>query len=228
MIIAKRKPFEEIMESLKGYEQILIVGCGTCVAICLAGGEKEAEVLSTQLSIGFKLKGQNPEIAHITVERQCDREFLMEISSKVSEYQVLLSLACGVGVQFLSEIYQNKVVIPGVNTSFIGTNDDVGLWQERCCMCNQCYLAITGAICPLTMCPKGILNGPCSGMIDGKCEVNRERACAWVMIYERMAAQGRLDKIERIIPCVKNSLIERPGRMIHMGYWRRYETSKKF
>jgi ferredoxin len=226
MIIAKRKPFAEILESISDYERILVVGCGTCVAICLAGGEKEAELLSTQLSMALKLRGKNHEIHHLTVERQCDREFIKEIEGMISEYPVLLSLACGVGVQFLAEIFDHKIVIPGVDTSFIGTNDDIGLWQERCCMCNQCYLSITGAICPVTMCPKGLLNGPCSGMHDSRCEVNRDRTCAWAMIYDRMARSGRLNVVQDLIPPMKNSRNQKPAQMVHMAYWRRYEAGK--
>lgn len=226
MIIAKRKPFDEIMSQVEDYERILVVGCGTCVSVCLAGGEKEAEILTSQLSIAFKMKGRSPKIEHASVERQCDREFLMEISDKVSEYPVILSLACGVGVQFLAELYRDKVVLPGVDTSFIGTNDDIGLWQERCRMCNQCYLAITGAVCPVTMCPKGLLNGPCSGMQEGHCEVNRERDCAWVLIYKRMSDSGRLKMLDEIILPMKNSLTKTPSRMVHMAYRRRYETGK--
>ncbi len=226
MIIAKRKPFDEILNIVGDYERILVVGCGTCVSVCLAGGEKEAEILSAQLSIALKMKGRSPAIEHTSVERQCDREFLMELSDKVSEYPVLLSLACGVGIQFLAEMFKDRVVLPGVDTSFIGTNDDIGLWQERCRMCNQCYLAITGAICPVTMCPKGLLNGPCSGMQDGHCEVDRERDCAWVKIYERVSKEGRLGPLEQIIPPMKNSLIQTPSKMVHMAYRRRYETDK--
>ena len=226
MIIAKRKPFQEIMDSLKGYEKVLVVGCGTCVAVCLAGGEKEVGLLSSQLAIASEIKGRPLTIGEITIERQCDKEFLNELRNRVVGYDVLLSLACGVGVQFLSDMYEDKIVIPGVDTSFIGANDEVGYWTERCRMCNQCYLAVTGAVCPVTMCPKGLLNGPCSGMSEGMCEVDENRPCAWVMIYERLEKTGRLDQIRQILPPQKYNLSSKPASMIHKAYKRRYSAGE--
>ena len=222
MIIAKRKPFQEIMDSLKDNEKILIVGCGTCVAVCLAGGEKEVGLLSSQLAIASEIKGRPLTIGEVTIERQCDKEFLNELRNRVADYDVLLSLACGVGVQFLSDMYEDKIVLPGVDTSFIGANDEVGYWTERCRMCNQCYLAITGAVCPKTMCAKGLLNGPCSGMLEGMCEVDETRPCAWAMIYERLEKTGRLDQIRQILPPQKYNLAANPASMIHNAYKRRY------
>ncbi len=226
MIIAKRKPFQEIMDSLKDNEKILIVGCGTCVAVCLAGGEKEVGLLSSQLAIASEIKGRPLTIGEITIERQCDKEFLNELRNRAAGYDVLLSLACGVGVQFLSDMYEDKIVLPGVDTSFIGANDEVGYWTERCRMCNQCYLAVTGAVCPVTMCAKGLLNGPCSGMSEGMCEVDENRPCAWAMIYERLEKTGRLDQIRQILPPQKYNLAANPASMIHNAYKRRYSAGE--
>ena len=221
MIIAKRKPFREIVESLEGFESVLIAGCGTCVAVCLAGGEKEVGLLSSQLAIASELKGKPLKIGEATVERQCDREFLQELRRKVIDYDVVLSLACGVGIQFLAEQYPHKVVLPGVDTSFIGANDEVGFWTERCRMCNQCHLALTGAICPVTICPKGLLNGPCSGMRKGMCEVDQEKPCAWIMIYERLEQTGRLEQIKEIAPPQRHGKRTTPAHMVHKAYKRR-------
>jgi hypothetical protein len=222
MIIAKRKPFREIMDSLRGYKNIMVVGCGTCVAVCLAGGEKEVGLLAAQLAISSRLEGKPFNLGEVTVERQCDKEFLAELRNQVADYQVLLSLACGVGVQFLSDMYEDRVVLPGVDTSFIGANDDVGFWTERCCMCNQCYLSITGAVCPVTMCPKGLLNGPCSGTREGMCEVDGNKPCAWSLIYERLEKTGRLEQFKMILPPRNYDLVTKPARLIHKAYQRRY------
>ena len=222
MIIAKRKPFQEIKESLKGHESVLIVGCGTCVAVCLAGGEKEVGLLASQLAIASQVDGRPLRIGEITVERQCDKEFLEELRAKVVDYDAVLSLACGVGVQFLSDMYEDRVVLPGVDTSFIGANDEVGFWTERCRMCNQCYLATTGAVCPVTMCPKSLLNGPCSGTRDGMCEVDPEKPCAWALIYERLEKTDRLDQIREILPPRKHRRTTRPAVLTHKAYQRRY------
>lgn len=226
MIIAKRKPFQEIKESLKDHESVLIAGCGTCVAVCLAGGEKEVGLLASQLAIASQVEGRPLRIGEITVERQCDKEFLEELRPKVADYDAVLSLACGVGVQFLSDMYEDKVVLPGVDTSFIGANDEVGFWTERCRMCNQCYLATTGAVCPVTMCPKSLLNGPCSGTRDGMCEVDEERPCAWALIYERLEKTDRLDQIREILPPRRHRRTTRPANLMHKGYKRRYTTGE--
>lgn len=226
MIIAKRKPFEEIKESLENYGSVLIAGCGTCVAVCLAGGEKEVGILASQLAIASQVDGQPLKIGEVTIERQCDKEFLQELRNKVDDYDAILSLACGVGVQFLSDMYRDKVVLPGVDTSFIGANDEVGYWTERCRMCNQCYLATTGAVCPVTMCPKGLLNGPCSGTRDGMCEVDQEKACAWALIYERLEKTDRLDQIRETMPPRNHSKTGSPAVLSHKSYQRRYTAGE--
>jgi hypothetical protein len=221
MIIAQRKPFKEITESLEGFNSVLIAGCGTCVAVCLAGGEKEVGILSSQLAIFSEMSGKTLEIGEVTVERQCDREFLEALRRKVKDYDAVLSLACGVGVQFLSDMVPDTPVLPGVDTAFIGANDDVGLWTERCRMCNQCCLAVTGAICPVTMCPKGLLNGPCSGMRGGMCEVDPGKPCAWRLIYERLEDTGRLEQIKKIAAPRSHSLTTTPARIAHPAYQKR-------
>lgn len=222
MIIARRKPLKEIKDSLEGFQKVLLVGCGTCVAVCLAGGEREVKLLASQLEIASKLEGRPLSIGEATVERQCDREFLDELRHQVPEYEVLVSLACGVGIQFLSDRYPDKVVLPGVDTTFIGANEEPGFWTERCRMCGSCYLALTGAVCPLTMCPKSLLNGPCAGTRDGRCEVNPDNPCAWTRIYERLEAAGRLDLMKRIVPPHDFRLCAHPATQTHQAYKRRF------
>ena len=222
MIVAKRKPFQEIMDSLEDFERVLIAGCGTCVAVCLAGGEKEVGILSSQLAIASGLKGKPLVIGEATVERQCDKEFLQELRKKITDYDAVISLACGVGIQFLADMYPDKVVLPGVDTSFIGSNDDVGFWTERCRMCNQCCLALTGAVCPVTMCPKGLLNGPCSGTRDGMCEVDPDKPCAWRLIYERLEGSGRLEQFKTVLAPRSHQRTTTPAQLTHKAYRRRY------
>ncbi len=224
MIIAERKPFKEIQEAVAPYEHVLIVGCGTCVAVCLAGGEKEVGLLASQLKLARKLAGQNGRIGEVTVERQCDREFIQPLRDTVAEYDAIISTACGAGVQFLAAMPEMKPVFPALNTTFIGVNEAAGLYTERCRACHQCYLGLTGGICPQTMCPKGLLNGPCGGNIQGKCEVNQDRACAWCEIYEKMAGEGRLGELEAILPLHPHGRSTHPGTVIHPGYLRRYGT----
>jgi ferredoxin len=225
MIVAKRKPFKEIKEMVSGSRKILVLGCGTCVAVCLAGGEKEVAVLASQLKMALALENEAVEIQELTIERQCDREFIEEVNEKVAidEYDLILSTACGAGVQLLSDVFDNKVVAPALNTAFIGVAEGPGIWTERCRSCSDCVLAETGGICPVTICAKGLVNGPCGGARQGKCEVDPEKDCAWVLIYRRLKQLGRLDRMEQILPPKKFSAQQHPAKIIHEAYKRRYE-----
>lgn len=222
MIIAQRKPFEELKTAVEPYGRVLVVGCGTCVAICLAGGEKEAGILAAQLDIASQLAGRDRAFDTACVERQCDREFLADLDSQVGPYEALLSLACGAGIQFLAERYPDKPVLAGVDTTFIGVNENVGIWDEKCRACRECVLSQTGGICPMTLCPKGLLNGPCGGTVNGHCEVDPEKECAWSKIYHRLELEGRLDNIREILPLHPHDRCTSPGTVIHPAYKRRY------
>ena len=223
MIVARRKPFPEIKGMLDPYARVLVAGCGTCVAVCLAGGEKEAGVLASQLMIASSMDKKEFCASAATVERQCDREFLELFRDRVTKVDAVVSLACGAGIQFFAEMYPHIPVFPGVDTSFIGVAEDAGEWSERCRSCNQCYLAVTGGICPVTMCSKGLMNGPCSGPIHGRCEVDLERNCAWIMIYERLEQQSRMASQESPVPPMNHILRTHPSRLIHSAYKRRFD-----
>ena len=217
MIVAERKPFEEIKDLLKSYKKVLNVGCGTCVAVCLTGGEKEVEVLNAELDMARKLDENPIEMGAITIERQCDREYLEALDKMVDDYDALLSMACGAGIQFLAERFPGKPVLPAVDTTFIGVNQDIGWYEERCRSCSSCVLGWTGGICPVTMCAKGLYNGPCGGTDNGSCEIHPDQPCAWFKIYERLAGQGRLDLIMEFRPIVpwKN---QKPRTLMQPGY----------
>jgi len=217
MIVGQRKPFDEIKDLLKGYKKILNVGCGTCVAVCLVGGEKEVEILNAELDMAFKLNKEAVTIDGITIERQCDREYLELLDSKVNNYDALLTMACGAGVQFLSERFPEKPVFPAVNTTFIGVNQGLGWYEERCRSCSSCVLGMTGGICPLTMCAKGLYNGPCGGTNKGSCEIDKEQPCAWYLIYQRLEKQGRLDEIKEFKPA-QNWQNQIPRTVVQPGY----------
>jgi len=218
MIVAERKSVAEIKQTLEGYKKILIVGCGTCVAVCMAGGEREVGILASLLKMSFRMEGKEIEIGEITVERQCDKEFLQPLEEKIKDYQVVVSLACGIGIQFLAEMYDSKVVVPGVNTRFLGSNEGEGVWRERCRACGDCVLAETGGICPVTTCAKGLLNGPCGGTNDGKCEVDKDKDCAWTLIYQKLEKLGKLDTIRAIFPPKNYQVQTQPARMVHEVY----------
>ena len=221
MIVGTRKPLEEIKAMISPYKKVLIVGCGTCVAVCLVGGEKEVEVLKNELSLAM---GDKISFDGITLERQCDKEFLEQLKDVADQYDAFLSMACGAGVQFLAEVYPEKPVFPAVNTTFIGINRAVGWYEERCRGCGNCVLGITGGICPVTMCAKSLFNGPCGGTNKGKCEIDENQPCAWYLIYERLKQQGRLDQIMDVIPA-NNWENQRPRTVIQPGYENLYDIS---
>ena len=226
MIVAKRKPFAEIKNTLKDYKRVLNVGCGTCVAVCLAGGEKEVDVLNAELDMARKLEDNPVEMGAKTVERQCDREYLAELDEVVKDYDAILSMACGVGIQFLAERFPDIPVFPAVDTSGLAVNQAVGVYEERCRSCSSCVLGLTGGICPVTMCAKGLYNGPCGGTNLGSCEINTEQDCAWYRIYERLERQGRLDCIMEITPAVDwhNQV---PRTLVQPGYKKPEEPEHK-
>ena len=200
MIVAEQKPLEEIKGLLGEAGRVLIVGCGTCVTVCFAGGEKEAGVLGSLLRMSTKMEGHAKDVGEVTVQRQCEWEYLDAIRDRVAEADVVLSLGCGVGVQALAERYPNAVVVPGLNTKFMGLPLEQGVWAERCAACGQCLLGLTGGICPIARCSKQLLNGPCGGSSQGKCEVNPDIECAWQLIYDKLKAQGRLSLLMEITP----------------------------
>ncbi len=222
MIVAKPKSFGEIREMIRGLSRVLVAGCGTCVAVCLAGGEKEAGILASQLRLAASAEGRDFHAVAATVERQCDREFLHLFHEQVEKVDCVVSLACGAGIQFLAEMYPDTPVFPGVDTSFIGVAEGVGVWTERCKSCNQCYLGITGGICPVTMCAKSLLNGPCGGPSKGKCETDPERDCAWVQIVARLKRQGRLDLLETMVPARNYDMDTQPWKIVRADYPKRF------
>ncbi len=195
MVVAERKPLDEIREMIQGCKKILVLGCGTCTTVCMTGGEKEVSILATEL----RMLDKDLEVLEDTIERQCDREFIEEIEKKIAECDAVLSMACGAGVQLVAEMFEDKPVYPALNTKFIGVAEEQGRWSEVCTACGDCLLAETGGICPVTRCSKGLLNGPCGGSVDGKCEVDPENLdCAWQLIYDRLKRLGRLNVLEKV------------------------------
>ncbi|MGD8294703.1 MAG: methylenetetrahydrofolate reductase C-terminal domain-containing protein, partial [Desulfobacterales bacterium] len=128
----------------------------------------------------------------------------------IDQYDAVVSLACGVGVQFMAEKYRNTPVYPGVNTCFLGATEERGLWTERCQACGNCLLATTGGICPISRCAKRLLNGPCGGSTTGKCEINQEIDCGWQLIVDRLKALEKIDEYEKLAP-IKDWSTDRAG-----------------
>lgn len=200
MIVAEQKPLEEILELLGDAPRVLIVGCGTCVTVCFAGGEKQVRILGSTLRMKSQLDGHPMQVDEVTVQRQCEWEYIDPLRKRLEKHDVVLSLACGIGVQAMNERFPDTTTLPGLNTSFLGMPSEQGVWEERCQACGDCILGLTFGICPIARCSKQLLNGPCGGSQNGVCEVDADITCAWQLIWERAVKLGRLDQLLEIQP----------------------------
>jgi ferredoxin len=210
MIVAEQKTLEEIKTLVGSAKNVLVVGCGTCVTVCFAGGSREAAIVAAELRMASKLAGEAKAVSDVTVQRQCEWEYLDEIAEQVGKVDVVLSLGCGVGVQAIAEHFPNAWVVPGLNTKFLGIPTEQGVWAERCAACGDCILGLTGGICPIARCSKSLLNGPCGGSLDGHCEIDPDVPCGWQLIYDRLNSMGKLEVLMDIQP-PKNWKTSRDG-----------------
>ncbi len=196
MIVGEQKPLSEIMELLGDARKVLVAGCGTCVTVCFAGGEKEVGILASELRMKSKLDGHPMEVDEVTVQRQCEWEYVDPLGERLDEYDVVLSLACGIGVQAMNERFPQAITLPGINTTSLSLPVEQGIWEERCQACGDCILGLTFGICPIARCSKQLLNGPCGGSQEGVCEVDSDISCAWQLIWDRAV---EFDQVERLL-----------------------------
>ena len=180
---------------VKDFKRILVVGCKGCVTVCNVGGAKEVAILASTLRISGKKEGLDVTVGEHTLDRQCDPEYINELKDVMEDYDAVISVACGVGPQFLSERYPDTNIFPGVNTKFMGGAVEHGVWEERCAGCGTCAIHLFGGLCPIARCSKSLLNGPCGGSSNGKCEISNEVDCVWDLIVTKMMAQDRLDEL---------------------------------
>ncbi len=200
MITGSQKPINEIVGFIEPFKKVLILGCGTCVKTCFAGGEDEVAVLASALRLKFKQLARTIEFEELTIERQCENEFIQEAAASIGRNDAILSLACGAGVQAMAKRFEKEVVLPGINTTFIGIQESPGVFTEECSGCGNCELATFGGVCPVTRCSKKLLNGPCGGSQQGICEIDPGVACAWHQIIERLSTLGQMDNLKTYIP----------------------------
>lgn len=210
MIIAEQKPLDELKALLGDAQKVAVIGCGTCVTVCFAGGAREAAIVASSLRMASKLDGAPKDVTDAVVQRQCEWEYLDEIADQVASADVVLSLGCGIGVQAMVEHFPKAWVVPGLNTSFLGLPTEQGVWAERCAACGDCILGLTGGICPIARCSKSLLNGPCGGSEAGHCEIDPDIPCAWQLIYDRLTSMGKLDVLLELQP-PKNWRTSRDG-----------------
>ena len=192
MIVADRKPIDELLGMIKEYKKILIIGCKGCVTVCNVGGSKEVGILASTLKIARKKEGLPLEVDEKTLERQCDPEYIDQMKDTVDGYDAVISMACGVGPQFLSEAYPTQNFFPALNTTFFGGAIQHGIWEERCAGCGTCVIHNFDGMCPVARCSKSLLNGPCGGSADGKCEISNDVVCIWDKIVRKKMEQGQL------------------------------------
>ena len=200
MIIAEQKAISEIEKMLQGCRKVMVAGCGTCVTVCFAGGEKETGVLASELRVMRELGGQPLETVERTLHRQCEWEFIDAVKGELDGVEAIVSLGCGVGVQAMSERLPGVRVVPALNTKFMGLPREQGVWEERCAGCGNCVLDLTGGICPIARCSKSLLNGPCGGSSGGKCEIDQAVECGWQLIYDRLKSLNLLHLLEEVLP----------------------------
>lgn len=223
MIVGEHKPIEEVIELVKEYKNVLVVGCQTCVAVSLTGGDRAARTLTEALSNAFKNSKNLHIFENSMLERQCERDWIEPFFDLPEGVDAILSLACGAGVQTMADAFPGIPVLPALNTSFIGALDEPGVLNEKCAGCGDCLLGLTGGICPIARCAKRLLNGPCGGSTEGKCEISismgREIECAWHLIVERLKSLGKLDNYEKISE-TKNWMpggAGGPRKLVHPG-----------
>jgi len=198
MIITEQKPLTEILDSLKDHMKVFLVGCGECATVCKTGGESEiAEMKKVLEEAGKTVTGfVIPQAPCIAAQIKID---LAKNTKALRETEAILVLACGLGAQSVNVNDRlGLMVIPACNTEFLGVVDAKGNLYEKCSACGECVLGVTAGICPVTLCAKGLLNGPCGGMDKGKCEVDKDKDCAWVLIYQELEKQKQLAELKKI------------------------------
>ncbi len=198
-MITAQKPTEEVIQYLEKCQGIYLIGCGTCATLCHTGGKSEVLEMKDRLEAsGKKVTGW------MVIPTACDeltKYALQENAKDIEAADCVLAMTCAVGVQMISlHIKESEPVYPALNTLFLGMEESPGHFTEVCMQCGSCVLGRTAAICPLVSCAKSLLNGPCGGSAEGKCEISSDVPCAWQLIYDRLAAMGRLDELEEIEP----------------------------
>jgi hypothetical protein len=215
MIVTIQKPLDEILDYISPYKNILIVGCDGCTQP--PRGIREAETLSQLLDLGGKLRNKEFDFKVNTLVKQCDSHLTAVALRDMigDDTEAVLTLACGLGPQTIAILYPELPVFPAQNTVFMGSEErEAGTLEERCAACGDCVLGLTGGICPVARCAKSLLNGPCGGSQNGKCEVDPDKDCAWALIIERLDRLGRLDDLEEIQPPKNYQAVAKPGRIV--------------
>jgi len=217
MVITEQKPIAEIIDSLKGYNKIFLIGCGECATTCKTGGKDELVKMQQELEkAGKTIVGTCiPDAPCVAAQIKTELAKNMQALRKA---EAVLVLACGLGVQsFKDNDRVGLEVLPACNTLFGAVMDAAGNFYEKCSLCGECVLAVTAGICPITLCPKGLLNGPCGGVDKGKCEVDKDKDCAWVLIYKELEKRKKLEDLKKIQKAKDFKKATKPHKLIMAG-----------
>lgn len=192
MIITKKRDRQKLLETLKGYKSFFLIGCSECASLCGTGNEEALKEFAELL------KAEGKEVTGMVVPKTGCQTLGTKIELKKDKEacdaaEAIIVMSCGAGTQSAVEIFPDKPVYSGNDSLFLGNMTRFQMFDERCSLCGECIIDKTGGICPITACPKGLLNGPCGGCKDGNCEISPDIKCAWVRIYERMK---KLDKLQ--------------------------------
>lgn len=199
MIVSEYKPVEEMLALLGNKKKIFLIGCGDCATACRVGGLEDLPKIAEKLQeygkeiIGWFVPFQGCMQAKVKIE-------LKAVKNLIDESEAIISFSCGAGTQTLVKLFPEKIIYPGVNTAFLATTVRAGHFLQQCSMCGDCVLGVTGGLCPQTLCAKSLMNGPCSGSVNGKCETYKDRECVWHEIYNNLKARGELESFQINLP----------------------------
>jgi ferredoxin len=208
--ITRAKPMEAVLKGLEGYDRVFVAGCGTCATMCRTGGVEQVTAMAKALEEAGKLV-----TGSLVIPTACDtltHECMEQNRQTMEDAQVALVMSCAFGVQTVAG-YIGRPVQPALDTLFFGLETSPGRFSEVCMQCGDCVLAQTAGICPVTSCHKGLLNGPCGGTNNGKCEIDSSIDCAWTLIYNRLRQIGRLDLMKAYCKPKNFQAMTKPGRI---------------
>jgi ferredoxin len=213
VIITKQKDLKEVLRYLDGQGRVFIIGCGECSTTCKTGGEAEVRAAKEALEKSGKSVTGYCIPSAPCVASQTKLE-LAKNRKPIEASDAVLVLACGLGAQTVKENLRiAKDVHIGCDTLFMGATDSHGAFLEKCSACGDCVLESTAIICPVTCCPKSLLNGPCGGQNKGKCEVDKDKDCAWILIYNELKKQGKLKLLKEPRPPKDYSKLSKPRHL---------------
>lgn len=209
MIITKQKELNKILEKIRDKKNLFLVGCAACATKCATGGEEQVKIMVQELT-----KLQKNIIGSIVLDTPCDMRIVrrdLGQNDQVRKSEGIVLLACGAGAQAISQVIEDKELIPALDTLFLGTIERLGNFNQYCSLCGECILDETAGICPVTRCAKGLVNGPCGGSINGKCEINSDNDCAWVLIYNK--SKSNLSQIRKYRELKNNAVNSLPQKI---------------